>query len=377
MIAGGCAQRHQRLHTSAMVARKTLDPTQYARFRIAVEAGIRDCKGGLKSATKPLAENPMDQTTTMQFPGKQWTTADPQALELSSEALESAADSIFSIKERHGVLFVKRGQVVFERYRGSVEDTTHLFSITKGLGATLLGIAETKGLLHSSDLIREWMPVHHPEIAPDATIGHVLNMTAGTEPAGTAWRYNSNFILNSLTGLVWLASGQAPVDFYNEHLKTPLGLSFDWPANERGWIQIGSQGPLPVIRSTHRDIARLGHLWLNRGRWGEQQILSEEFVTSALTPLVPEVNGAYGFLWWLNAEAGNWQATSGRSGSGRWFPFASEDIFMALGARGKVMIICPSDELIMVSLGETPQEQSGNYLATMLRAIGDVTGASP
>ena len=41
------------------------------------------------------------------------------------------------------------------------------------------------------------------------------------------------------------------------------------------------------------------------------------------------------------------------------------------------MIICPSDELIMVSLGETPQEQSGNYLATMLRAIGDVTGASP
>lgn len=312
----------------------------------------------------------------MHLPGNDWATASPETLGLSSAALERAADSIFAIDERHGVLFVRSGQVVFERYRGNADDTTHLYSITKGLGATLLGIAQTKGLLHSTDLIRDWLPVHHPEIVPDATIGHVLNMTAGTEPAGSQWRYNSNFILNSLTGLLWLASGQTPVDFYNEHLRKPLGLGFDWPSNEKGWIQIGSQGPLPVIRSTHRDIARLGHLWLNRGRWGDTQILSDEFVTAALTPLVPQVNGAYGFLWWLNAAAGNWRATSGNTGAGQWFPFAGDDVFMALGARGKVMIICPSADLIMVSLGETPQEQSGNYLATMMRAVCDVIGES-
>ena len=130
----------------------------------------------------------MNQAPAMHFPASDWTATPPEALGLSPDALERAVDSIFSIDERHGVLFAKRGQVVFERYRGSADDTTHLYSISKGLGATLLGIAQTKGLLHSTDLIRDWLPVHHPEIAPDATIGHVLNMTAGTEAAGSVWQ---------------------------------------------------------------------------------------------------------------------------------------------------------------------------------------------
>ena len=314
----------------------------------------------------------MNQPPTMHYPAADWSVASPDALGLSADALEAAAESILGIDERHGVLFVRRGQIAYEQYRGSVDDTTRIFSITKGLGATLLGIAQTKGLLHVDDRISDWLPVHHPDIAPDATIGHVLNMTAGTEPAGSEWRYNSNFILNSLTGLLWLASGQTPVSFYEEHLRAPVGFSFDWPSNERGWIQIGSQGPLPVIEATHRDIARLGHLWMNRGRWGDEQVMSTEFVDAALRPLVPDVNGAYGHLWWLNTDAGNWRATSGNSGSGRWFPFAEADVFMALGARGKVMIVCPSADFIMVSLGDTPQEQSGNYLETMMRAVCDV-----
>ena len=148
----------------------------------------------------------MNQPPGMHFPDANWSAAEPEALGLSAAALEAAADAIMAIDERDGVLFVRRGQIAYERYRGSADDTTRIFSITKGFGATLLGIAQTRGLLHVEDKISDWLPVHHPEIAPDATIGHVLNMTAGTEPAGSVWRYNSNYILNSLTGLLWLAA---------------------------------------------------------------------------------------------------------------------------------------------------------------------------
>ncbi len=314
----------------------------------------------------------MNQPQAMTYPGATWATTTPSSEGLSESALAAASDEIFTIDDRYGVLFIANGRIVYERYKGDADDAHTIYSVTKGLGATLIGIAQTKGLLHVDDKISDWLPVHHPDIAEDATIAHVLNMTAGHAPPGSVWRYNSNYLLNSLTGILWLASGLTPVDFYNRYLKAPLQLGFDWPSNPKGWIQIGSQGPLPVIEATHRDIARVGHLWLNRGMWNGEQLIDPTFIDAALSPLVPDVNGAYGFLWWLNHESGNWRSTGGNTGSGRWFPNAAANVFMALGAFGKVMIVCPDHNLIMVSMGNTPQEQSGNYLERMMTAVSSV-----
>ncbi len=306
------------------------------------------------------------------FPANDWQVSTPEAYGLDPEKVALASDEIFSIDKRYGVLVVKDGVVVYEKYKRDAQATNKIFSITKGFGATLIGIAQQHGFLNVNDRIDDWLPVHHPEITADAEIRHLLNMTASREPAGSWWEYNSNFILNSLTGIIWLASGRTPAAFYDEFLKQPLQLNFDWPCNDKGWIQIGSQGPMPVIESTHRDIARLGLLWLNKGNWNGQQVMAAEFVEEALTPTYPKANGAYGYLWWLNSEQGTWRTTGGKSGSGsssRWFDYAATNVFMALGARGKVMIVVPDHNLIMVSMGDTPQEQSGEYLEKMMRAV--------
>ena len=308
------------------------------------------------------------------FPGKDWETIAPDEVGLDNAVLEAAADAVFEIETRYGFLVVKQGRVVFERYKRDVTATNHIFSATKGLGATLIGIAEQQGLLRTRDWIADWLPVHHPDIAPDAEIRHVLNMSAGTDPSGSRWAYNSNFILNSLTGILGLASGMPPVRFYEEYLKQPLQLGFDWPSNNKGWIQIGSQGPLPVIEATHRDIARMGLLWMHGGRWREQQLMAQEFVEEALTSPYPKANAAYGYLWWLNCDTGTWRSTAGRSGTGRWFPFMPDNVFVALGARGKVMIVVPDHELIMVSMGDTAQEKSANYLGTMMHRVARICG---
>jgi CubicO group peptidase (beta-lactamase class C family) len=303
------------------------------------------------------------------FPTAEWAFASPEDVGLDSDKVAAAGESIFTIDKRYGFLVIKHGRIAYEKYLRDADATNPIFSVTKGLGATLIGIAEQKGLLKVTDRIADWLPVHHPDIAPDAEIRHVLNMTAGRAPSGSWWQYNSNCILNSLTGIIWLASGMPPVEFYNEYLKKPLGLGFDWPCNNKGWIQIGSQGPLPVIEATHRDIGKLGLLWLNKGSWDGQEVMRPGYVDEALTPPFPESNGAYGYLWWLNADAGTWRTTGGASGDGKWFPYAASNVFLALGARGKVMIVVPDHELIMVSMGNTDQEQSGNFLGKMMRAV--------
>lgn len=310
------------------------------------------------------------QVTQVVFPQEEWQIAAPEEFEFDAEKINIAASEVFTIEKRYGFLVVKDGAIIHETYRRDAAATNPLYSVTKGLGATLIGIAQHKGMLHVNDLIRDWLPVHHPEIAEDAEIRHVLNMTAGKAPAGGWWQYNSNFILNSLTGILWLASGMTPHAFYSEYLRKPLQLGFDWPANNKGWIQIGSQGPLPVIQATHRDIARIGHLWLNGGQWNGEQIIDPQFVEEALRPPYPDANGAYGYLWWLNTDEGTWRTTGGNSGSDRrWFHFAPDNVFMALGARGKVMVVMPDHNLVVVTMGETPQEQSAHYLSTIMRAI--------
>ncbi len=316
-------------------------------------------------------------TRQMTFPGRDWERARPEELGLEREKLEQAADTVFTIDKRFGFLVARSGVIAYERYLRDASATNHIFSITKGLGATLIGIAQRQGLLHVDDLVSDWLPVHHPDIGEGATIGHVLNMTAnrgrdGTGGPGTWWAYNSNEILNSLTGILWLASGMPPHEFYRQHLQKPLRLGFDWPHNARGWIQIGSQGPLPVIEATHRDIARLGHLWMNGGRWDGEQIVDPAFVEAALRAPYPDINGAYGYLWWLNRGDGTWRTTGGASGTGSWFPEMAENVFLALGARGKIMVVVPDHDLIVVTMGDTPQEQSGNYLGTIMGAAASL-----
>jgi len=315
-----------------------------------------------------------DFTEGAHFPGTEWDHADPRDAGIDPERLQRATDAIFAIEKRYGFLVAQGGRIVHEHYARGPAATNPIFSVTKGWGATLVGVAEAKGLLSVDDPVRDWLPVHHPDIAKDATLLNLLNMTAGREPAGSWWQYNSNEILNSLTGIVWLASGMPPVEFFRQYLKIPMQLSFDWPANPRGWIQIGSQGPLPVIEATHRDIARLGLLWLRGGNWRGQPLLRPEFVARGLTPPYPGVNSAYGFLWWLNSAAGTWRTTGARSGTGRWFPNAPENLFLALGARGKVMVILPDDDLVAVTMGDTPQEQSADYLDVIVRNVVSLRG---
>jgi CubicO group peptidase (beta-lactamase class C family) len=307
--------------------------------------------------------------TRLRFPGTEWTIEAPEAHGLDSERLKHAAAEVFQVHKRYGFLVARRGVIVHETYERDADATSPIFSLTKSFAAALIGVARTRGFLHEDDRIADWLPVHHPHIAEGATVRHVLSMTASRVPAGSWFEYNSSELLNSLPNVLWVATGLTPHACFEQFLRGPLQLGFDWPHNARGWCQIGSQGPLPVIRATHRDVARLGLLWLARGRWGEQQLIASDFVDSSLRAPFPEANAAYGYLWWLNNAEGTWRMPAGPRGSGPWLRGAPSTVHLAMGARGKLMYVIPDHDLVVVTMGDTDGPQSGPFVQRIWDAI--------
>jgi CubicO group peptidase (beta-lactamase class C family) len=109
---------------------------------------------------------------------------------------------------------------------------------------------------------------------------------------------------------------------------------------------------------TARDWARLGNLYLNKGLWRGERIISEEFVefVSTLAPAW-EADGRpiYGGFFWINGD--------------ETWPIPKDAYYMA-GAGGQYTIIIPSHDLVVVKQshykGSGP---SGEDLRNALRIL--------
>ncbi|RYG03580.1 MAG: class C beta-lactamase-related serine hydrolase, partial [Caulobacteraceae bacterium] len=121
-----------------------------------------------------------------QGPGSSpWRKGEPEAHGLSSETLNRAADALALTGERQGLVVIRNGVLVYERYwrndyhLASPEWRNVSFSSGKSWGSTMVGLAYTKGLLGLDDLAAVY---HRPEISglrPETTIRHLLTMTSG------------------------------------------------------------------------------------------------------------------------------------------------------------------------------------------------------
>ncbi|MDC7126899.1 MAG: hypothetical protein PQJ46_15110, partial [Spirochaetales bacterium] len=72
-------------------------------------------------------------------------------------------------------------------------------------------------------------------------------------------------------------------------------------------------------------MARFGFLYLNKGLWEEQQVISEQWISesTAMTP------NEYGYLWWLREKNGLLS-------------------YSALGSGGNVICCIPEKDLVVV-----------------------------
>lgn len=236
----------------------------------------------------------------------------------------------------HSVLIVRNNKLVLEAYfNGWNRDRLHtLRSVSKSFISTLTGIATDKGLVDPSQKVFDFFPQYSNLIDDDRKrqleIRHLLTMTSGIDwdektygffdtrndqygldssddrlgyilgkpmaaKPGTTFLYNSGcpFIQ---AAIIEKASGQSIREFSDIHFFKKLGITnYYW--REEGDGMIPSMGPL-FLRP--RDMAKLGQLFLDRGVWKGERVVSEAWVDAATTTFIGNERSAdgYGYNWW-------------------------------------------------------------------------------
>ena len=298
---------------------------------------------------------------------------------------------------RHGKLVMAWGDQK-QRY--------HVFSASKGIGVTALGLAIKDGKMSLSDRAQK----HHPQLGAspekntktgwldDITILHLATHTAGfpkTKGFGTMLFAPGSKFCYSDGGANWLAEcitlsyRQDIQDLMQQRVFAHLGLNKKGPD-----ISFGSGDGRPakingIVRrqfgagvSANVDaLARVGYLYLRGGRWEDQQLIPEEFVdqvrtTPRATKGLPvhlassygEASNHHGLLWWNNQD-----------GAMKDVP---RDAFWAWGFNENLIIVVPSLDLVVARAGNKSWADgwSGDYkvrIEPLLKPIVQSIEGSP
>lgn len=325
-----------------------------------------DAGGDAKAAEKEAASS----TTAAPFPGAEWEEAEPADLGLDAEPLEALADSL-EAKASDCMAVVKDGRLVAEEYWNGTEPDKNqeVFSVTKSVTSTLVGIAQDEGFLDidepASKYITEWQGTPSESVTIKNLIandsgrfwsqpmdyGEMIRATDKTaftigltqqEPPGTKWEYN-NSAIQTLEAVLERATGQPVGDFAQERLFEPIGMT-----SEMGKDPAGNATTFSGLQTGCRDLARFGHLFLNKGTWAGDEVVSSDWVEEATKPS-QELQPRYGYLWWLNTRG-----VESEDSDLRPWPSAAPTAYAALGLFEQIVMVLPEQNMVVVRLGAPP-----------------------
>lgn len=287
----------------------------------------------------------------------------PEAEGISSRAIHSFVDALDNARadniEMHSFMIVRHGKVVAEGwwspYRSDLKHT--LYSVSKSFTSTAIGLAADEGKLSLSDNVISFFPESLPEtVSPNLAeldVEDLLKMAVGQaeEPhimrqsddwvatflaAPIEYEPGSVFLYNSagsfmLSAIVQKATGEKLIDYLQPRLFGPLGIEgADWEVNPQG-INVGGWG----LRVKTEDMAKLGLLYLQKGRWGDQQILSGEWVEAATSKQINTVEGE-------GDPASDWA-----QGYGYQFWQTTHNAFRGDGAFGQYILVLPEQAAVV------------------------------
>jgi CubicO group peptidase (beta-lactamase class C family) len=294
---------------------------------------------------------------------------------------------------------VRDRKLVFERYYegqdqkwgyplGKVTftpDTLHdLQSITKSVVSLLYGIALGEGMVPEIETplveaIPEYTEIYNHPVRRRITVKHALTMTMGLEwneddypfgdprnswtqmnrardqvwhafgmpveaEPGTKWIYSSGATV-ILARLISNGVGKSLLEYAREKLFIPLSI------NDVSWTNAnGSDGMEAAgggLRMKPRDLAKIGQLILNQGRWNDVQLVPFEWlVASFVEKPTDNEKYQYGYQWWLGRL---------QESDGLWVDGVGPDRWIGgLGYGNQGLIVIPAYQLVVVI-------NAGNY----------------
>lgn len=229
--------------------------------------------------------------------------------------------------ELHHFLVLRHGKVIcetsFSPYRRGEWHTT--YSMCKTFVGMAIGLLYDDGRLKLTDKIvdifGEFTSIWKMMKFRDITIENLLTMTTGVdfneggalggddwikgflsaslkENSGKIFDYNSmNTYL--LSAIVTQFTGKTLYELLKERIFDKLGINnCFWETSPEG-VTKGGWGMF--IRP--EDAAKLGLLYLNKGRWEGEQLISEEYVTMATSKQIENEHFGYGYQLWMGCRA--------------------------------------------------------------------------
>ena len=313
--------------------------------------------------------------TDTTFPCKAWDTATPEEAGFASDRLAGVKTRLDQRVEdrRYRFALVRGGKLVADWcHNAEPGDRLEIASTWKSMLSNVLGIAVAEGKLPSVDAeVYDYWPdfMDVPEgTGPKEgryafpkdrliTFRHLTSNTSGYmkpgEQPGTVYHYQSwgknvlSHALAHLYGYYDAADPQGAVGcmrLFREKLADPIGAAWNYRSATMALPPQARQniyGYGTRIFTTALDLARVGWLWCNYGRWGDQQIVPEAWLreSTQVAPHIkehcPEKDWRYGHGFWSNSQ-------------GKLWPDLPRDGFHSWGAGGHYAAVFPSLELVIV-----------------------------
>ena len=314
-----------------------------------------------------------------------WSEPVPARLGFDVKRLEGAADRIGSLDGVTALVVLRHGRLALERYfRGGGPDRLHnMKSASKSVLSALVGIAVAEGYLGLDTPVTDilgWKDEDGEGARDGITVGHLLTMSSGLESTSFgnygAWVSSRNWVADALKRPIEAAPGQrfsystgdthllsavlteatglSSLDFAREHLFAPLGIDrVSWDRDPQG-IYLGGNN----LSLTPRGMARFGQLYLDRGRWGDRQIVPWEWVDASTQPRATSrwSGRGYGYLWWLR-------------------PADERGAYNASGHGGQYIYVSPLWDLVVV-VNSTEPSKGRQWRRDLFGEIRDGIGGS-
>jgi CubicO group peptidase (beta-lactamase class C family) len=330
--------------------------------------------------------------------------AEVKALEDFAFTLEGKPEERLGYRT-NGLVVIKNGAIVYEKYaRGWDASKRHLsWSVAKSISSTLVGVAVQQGLMDVNDSVCK----HLTEYAGDPvvcaiTVKHFLEFGSGLQ-----WQEeyeDRSYQVSSVIAMLFGTGRRDQVRHVLTHRKLhEPGSMFAYSTGDAHvvstlakraltgkhganafWSQLFDTVGMPstvfeeditgnplggsFVYATPRDFAKVGFLMLNDGCWADQRLVPVGWVQKATavsdtfraargdcsgtrapadTFQLPCEDTPNGYMWWLNRPPA--------AGIEKPWKDAPDDTYAALGHWGQRIIVIPSEDLVIVRVGDDRQ----------------------
>lgn len=296
------------------------------------------------------------------WPTQAWRTSAPEEQGMNSDVLADMLSLITKYSNSiDSVTVIRNGYIVLDAYFYPYQkDNAHIIhSCTKSITSTLVGIAIDKGFIKNVnqgllDFFPEITPSNMTEHKKTITLENILTMATGLECRDSykyKWQGLRNMLKSNnwtqymldlpmiespghnfeycngaaylLSAIIQKSTGMRSFKFAMDNLFSPMGITdVKWRSNPQG-IDVG-YGKMWL---KPHDMAKFGWLFLKKGKWKGNTIVSEEWVDAATKGyLEATIFDKYGYQWWVDKDG----------------------YYAAVGADGQRIFVVPKHNMVVV-----------------------------